>query len=61
MIESQGADPSTETSSSSLVQDKSISVAVLPFENVGAPPELEYLRDGTTEVLIPSLSRKLPR
>jgi serine/threonine protein kinase/tetratricopeptide (TPR) repeat protein len=48
----------TTSSSSSLVEDKSISVAVLPFENVGAQPELEYLSDGITEVLISSLSRK---
>jgi TolB-like protein/Tfp pilus assembly protein PilF len=31
---------------------------VLPFENVGLQPELEYLSDGITEVLISSLSRK---
>ena len=36
----------------------SISVAVLPFENAGAQPELEYLSDGITEVLICNLSRK---
>ena len=41
-----------------LDKDTSISVAVLPFENVGAQPELEYLSDGITEVLISSLSRK---
>jgi serine/threonine protein kinase/Flp pilus assembly protein TadD len=58
MIESGRADPSRVASSSSLVEDKSISVAVLPFENVGAQPELEYLSDGITEVLISSLSRK---
>ena len=33
------------------------SVAVLPFENVGADPETEYLSDGITESLINSLSR----
>jgi len=38
--------------------DKLISVAVLPFENVGAQAELEYLSDGITEVLISSLSRQ---
>ncbi len=32
------------------------SVAVLPFENVGADPETEYLSDGITESLINSLS-----
>jgi serine/threonine protein kinase/tetratricopeptide (TPR) repeat protein len=58
MIESGRADASRVASSSSLVEDKSISVAVLPFENVGAQPELEYLSDGITEVLISSLSRK---
>ncbi len=58
MIESGRADAYRTSSSSSLVEDKSISVAVLPFENVGAQPELEYLSDGITEVLISSLSRK---
>ncbi len=58
MIESGRADPYRSASSSSLVEDKSISVAVLPFENVGAQPELEYLSDGITEVLISGLSRK---
>jgi serine/threonine protein kinase/tetratricopeptide (TPR) repeat protein len=58
MIESGRAKASRVASSSSLVEDKSISVAVLPFENVGAQPDLEYLSDGITEVLISSLSRK---
>jgi len=58
MIESGRADAYRAASPSSLVEDKSISVAVLPFENVGAQPELEYLSDGITEVLISSLSRK---
>jgi serine/threonine protein kinase len=58
MIESGRADAYGASSSSNLVEDKSISVAVLPFENVGAQPELEYLSDGITEVLISSLSRK---
>jgi non-specific serine/threonine protein kinase len=58
MIESGRADAYSASSSSSLVEDRSISVAVLPFENVGAQPELEYLSDGITEVLISSLSRK---
>jgi serine/threonine protein kinase/Tfp pilus assembly protein PilF len=58
MIESGRAGADRAASSSSLDEDKSISVAVLPFENVGAQPELEYLSDGITEVLISSLSRK---
>ena len=33
------------------------SVAILPFENVGADPELEYLSDGITESIINSLSQ----
>jgi TolB-like protein/Flp pilus assembly protein TadD len=33
------------------------SVAILPFENVGADPELEYLSDGITESIISSLSQ----
>jgi serine/threonine protein kinase/tetratricopeptide (TPR) repeat protein len=48
----------SRTVSSKGPEDKSISVAVLPFENVGAQPELEYLSDGITEVLISSLSRQ---
>jgi TolB-like protein/Flp pilus assembly protein TadD len=36
------------------------SIAILPFENVGADPEMEYLGDGITESLINSLSQ-LPR
>ncbi|MDZ7342924.1 MAG: protein kinase [candidate division KSB1 bacterium] len=36
------------------------SLAVLPFVNVGADPETEYLSDGITESLIQGLSR-LPR
>jgi TolB-like protein/Flp pilus assembly protein TadD len=36
------------------------SVAILPFENVGADPEMEYLSDGITESIISSLSQ-LPR
>jgi serine/threonine protein kinase/Tfp pilus assembly protein PilF len=58
MIESGRAEGYSAASSRSLNEDKSISVAVLPFENVGAQPELEYLSDGITEVLISSLSRK---
>jgi serine/threonine protein kinase/Tfp pilus assembly protein PilF len=33
------------------------SIAILPFENVGADPNTEYLSDGITESLINSLSR----
>src|SRR6516164_4406837 len=33
------------------------SVAILPLENVGADPELEYLSDGITESIISSLSQ----
>jgi len=33
------------------------SVAILPFENVGADPELEYLSDGITESIISTLSQ----
>jgi serine/threonine protein kinase/tetratricopeptide (TPR) repeat protein len=58
MIESGRAHAYWAASSSSLVENKSISVAVLPFENVGAQPDLEYLSDGITEVIISSLSRK---
>jgi serine/threonine protein kinase/tetratricopeptide (TPR) repeat protein len=61
MIESgsaQSAHAYGAASSSSLVDNKSVSVAVLPFENVGAQPDLEYLSDGITEVIISSLSRK---
>ncbi len=57
MIES-GRGHAYGAASSSLVENKSISVAVLPFENVGAQPDLEYLSDGITEVIISSLSRK---
>ena len=58
MMESGRADAYRAASSKSLEEDKSISVAVLPFENVGAQPELDYLSDGITEVLISSLSRR---
>ncbi len=58
MIESDRGDPRRAASLRLLDEDKSISVAVLPFENVGSHPELEYLSDGITEVLISSLSRK---
>ena len=58
MIESGRAHADGAAPSSSLVENKSISVAVLPFENVGAQPDLEYLSDGITEVIISSLSRK---
>ena len=33
------------------------SIAVLPFSNVSGSPDLEYLTDGITEILINSLSR----
>ena len=33
------------------------SLAVIPFENVGGNPDMEYLSDGITESLINSLSR----
>ena len=33
------------------------SVAVLPFVNAGADPNLEYLADGVTEGIISSLTR----
>jgi DNA-binding NtrC family response regulator/TolB-like protein/Tfp pilus assembly protein PilF len=36
------------------------SLAILPFENVGADPEMEYLGDGITESIMSSLSQ-LPR
>ena len=55
-MESGRADAYRVASSKS-PEDNSISVAVVPFENVGAQPELEYLSDGITEVLISSLSR----
>ena len=58
MIESGRTDAYRVASSRGLDKDTSISVAVLPFENVGAQAELEYLSDGITEVLISSLSRK---
>jgi serine/threonine protein kinase/tetratricopeptide (TPR) repeat protein len=58
MIESGRAEGYSAASSRSLDEDKSISVAVLPFKNVGTQPELEYLSEGITEVLISSLSRK---
>src|SRR6202043_2365029 len=32
-------------------------IAVLPFVNVGADPNIEYLADGVTEGIISSLSR----
>ena len=32
------------------------SIAVLPFENVGGDPNMEYLSDGITEGLINSLT-----
>ena len=32
-------------------------IAVLPFVNVGADPNIEYLADGITEGIISSLSR----
>jgi len=58
MIESGGADAQTAAPSKNRDEDKLTSVAVLPFENVGADPELEYLSDGLTEVLISSLSHQ---
>jgi TolB-like protein/Flp pilus assembly protein TadD len=58
MIESDRGDQHRAASLRVLDEDKSISVAVLPFENVGAQAELEYLSDGITEILISSLSRK---
>ena len=58
MLESGRADAYRAASSKSLEEDKSISVAVLPFENAGAQPELDYLSVGITEVLISSLSRR---
>ena len=58
MIESSRTDAYRVASSRGLDKDTSISVAILPFENVGAQAELEYLSDGITEVLISSLSRK---
>lgn len=57
-IESGRTDEYRATSSRGLDKNESISVAVLPFENVGAQAELDYLSDGITEVLISSLSRK---
>jgi serine/threonine protein kinase len=57
-IESGRADLYEPESSKIVDAEKSISVAVLPFENVGSHPELEYLSDGITDVLISSLSRK---
>lgn len=33
------------------------SIAVLPFENVGSDPEMEYLSDGVAETIINNLSR----
>jgi serine/threonine protein kinase/tetratricopeptide (TPR) repeat protein len=58
MTESGRAEGYRAASSRSLDEENSSSVAVLPFENVEAQPELEYLSDGITEVLISSLSRK---
>jgi TolB-like protein len=58
MIESDRGDPHRAASPSVLHEDNSTSVAVLPFEHVGSHPELEYLSDGITEVLISSLSHK---
>ena len=58
MIESGPAHANGAAASSGLVENKSVSVAVLPFENVGAQADLEYLSDGITEVIISSLSRK---
>jgi serine/threonine protein kinase/tetratricopeptide (TPR) repeat protein len=56
MIESDRGDSHDLTSPRSLDEDNSITVAVLPFENVGSHPELEYLSDGITEILISRLS-----
>jgi adenylate cyclase len=36
---------------------KSDSIAVLPFENAGGDPEVEYLSDGIAETIINNLSR----
>ena len=58
MIESDRGGSHRAASSKNADEEKSVSVAVLPFENVGSHPELEYLSDGITEVLISSLSRK---
>jgi len=44
-------------SSSRTKNDAITSVAVLPFINVNADPQLEYLSDGMTEMLIYDLSR----
>jgi TolB-like protein len=38
-------------------EDSVRSVAVLPFQNTSADPEVEYLADGITETIISSLSR----
>jgi len=58
MIESDREQSHKAASSKGLDEDPAISVAVLPFENVGSHAELEYLSDGITEVLISNLSRK---
>jgi serine/threonine protein kinase/tetratricopeptide (TPR) repeat protein len=39
------------------VNDGTVSLAVMPFENVGGDPESEYLSDGLTEELIGAFSR----